>query len=266
MSRTVEPSRVRLATYLALAAGAAPAAHSAAQVVSRNLNLVLDPTPIAVSPFQRNDSVLHRPILGPDLGGLFEFAASGSQFGSVGATSILGQRASIRFRPTNGWTRAEFISNTNGAPNQFPQRPRRLSSGAAIGQTLATPGQWSSGGSATFTGPLADISFDGNLGYGHSDGNWAFSLGANPSIRGFLGFRVSKDGGASYNYGWFDIEYDRTDPLGLLTIHGVGFNLTTDAQILAGQTGAALPAPGPVGLALLAAGAAGIRRTRARAV
>ena len=257
MSPIIEPSRARLAAYLALAAGVGPAVTAEAQIVGGNLDII---------------GAFGAPDLGFGIGAPVEFQGAGysnpitryyTRFTrGGGGTSYSTQQINqfnmfgfARINPGTRWTAGSFL-------NGFIFR--RLAQGSAVG-----PGAGWTGASNFRSGYFAFANFTGATLYSthrSSFGDWLIprdniGLGGG-ALRGFLGFRVTEDGGATYDYGWFDVEYDSAAPGGLLTIHGFGFNLTPDQQILAGTLG--VPAPGPGSLALLAAGAAGIRRSRRR--
>ena len=87
-----------------------------------------------------------------------------------------------------------------------------------------------------------------------SSGEWA-SADAE-GARGFVGWEF--ENGSETIYGWMDVAWDGE----ILSIHDWAFS--TDGGILAGQTSALTAVPGGTGLAVLAMGAAGLRRRRKR--
>ena len=91
----------------------------------------------------------------------------------------------------------------------------------------------------------------------HADSDGTTTRGAFANTRGYLGLRFSM-GDQAYHYAWIDISTSMQwrDPR--VTVHGWGFETTPGVAILAGE----IPSPGTSGLALLALGAAGIRRHR----
>lgn len=83
-------------------------------------------------------------------------------------------------------------------------------------------------------------------------GEWAV-VGVDES-RGFVGWSFDTTEGMAY--GWMDVGWDGE----ILSIYDWAFN--TDGSIAAGQTSQSTAVPGGTGLALLAMGAAGMRRRR----
>ena len=78
-----------------------------------------------------------------------------------------------------------------------------------------------------------------------------------------FGFRVN-EGGSDYTYGWFNTEIVNPNAF---TLNSYGYNSTLNEAALAGQgSSSQVPDSGPgiVGLALIGAGAAGIRLLRKR--
>jgi hypothetical protein len=78
---------------------------------------------------------------------------------------------------------------------------------------------------------------------------------------GLFGFRVDQGGGA-YTYGWFKVYIDSASAF---TLSSYGYNSTLNEVAIAGQgsvAGVPDSGPGIVGLALIGAGAAGVRLLR----
>ena len=90
-----------------------------------------------------------------------------------------------------------------------------------------------------------------------------YSAGASDSFfngTNFYGFRVN--GGGGYNYGWLKATAEAGNSF---TINSYGYNSTANTGAIAGQgnvVGVPDSGPGLVGLALLGAGAAGMRLLR----
>lgn len=241
----------RLATYAALAGSVIPAAANAELIGETGLSLVATPgSPVAVD-------------FGEGFGEIFRFsistffttsdkAARGSFYYSYFYSTQVVQFDNAN---TGGWTGASVV-DYNGAAD-----PMRFGNSAILGAAES----WTS--MSTFLG------FDHILAYLFSSYSYSYARGGGfftttfgdwaPSERGYLGFRISDDAGANFLYGWIDVEAD-LDILfrgggGSITIHGWGLETTPNQPIVT-------PAPGPVGIGLLAMGAAGIRRTRSRRV
>jgi hypothetical protein len=81
------------------------------------------------------------------------------------------------------------------------------------------------------------------------------------STSGISGFRISQ-GGSNYTYGWLKATIGSS--VSSFTLNSYGYNSTLNESAIAGQGSAAVPdsGPGVVGLALLGAGAAGMRLLR----
>jgi MYXO-CTERM domain-containing protein len=86
-----------------------------------------------------------------------------------------------------------------------------------------------------------------------SAGEWA-AQGSGDESRGFVGWQLETAEGTSY--GWMDVAWDGS----VLSIFDWAFS--TDGSIAAGQTSEVSSVPGGTGLAMLALGAAGLRRRR----
>jgi hypothetical protein len=83
----------------------------------------------------------------------------------------------------------------------------------------------------------------------------------NSGNEGLFGFRVDQGGGA-YTYGWFKVYIDSASAF---TLSSYGYNSTLNEVAIAGQgsvAGVPDSGPGIVGLALIGAGAAGVRLLR----
>ena len=123
--------------------------------------------------------------------------------------------------------------------------------GFAYGEAITASNDWGNSNarlantwrsSATVSGSV--LSSDG----GYS-GDWAD--GAGPV---YAGFRLDSGDGDGWMYGWILLEWDGT----VLTMYDWAYD-TSGKPVTAGQTA---PVPGLGGLALLAAGATGLRRKR----
>ena len=78
---------------------------------------------------------------------------------------------------------------------------------------------------------------------------------------GLFGFRVDQ-GGSAYTYGWFKVNIDSANAF---TLNSYGYNSTLNEVAIAGEgsvAGVPDSGPGIVGLALIGAGAAGVRLLR----
>lgn len=239
----------RLAAYAALAGTVIPVAANAELIGETGLNLVATPgSPVAVD-------------FGEGFGEIFRFSVS-TFFTSSDRAARVGSYYSYFYSTqvvqfdngnTGGWTGASIV-DYNGAAD-----PMRFGNSAAIGAAE----NWDS--MSSFFG------FDHVLAYLFSSYSYFYARGGGffsttfgdwaPNERGYLGFRISDDGGSDFLYGWIDVEAD-LDILfrggaGSITIHGWGLETTPNQPIVT-------PTPGPVGIGLLAMGAAGIRRTRSR--
>lgn len=119
---------------------------------------------------------------------------------------------------------------------------RNLAEGVEVGPTLAAAYTWKGNGDlATRTlmdGASVGDDFDQGI------------IGSN-----FIGFRFLS--GAAMHYGWAEVILS-TDDGGTVTVNRWAYNDSPDGSVNVGQ------APAPSTLALLAAGAFGIRRWRAR--
>lgn len=93
-------------------------------------------------------------------------------------------------------------------------------------------------------------SWSWNSGYGY------YSM----SSSGIFGFRLDQ-GSSNYTYGWLKATFVSTSSF---TLNSYGYNSTLNEAAIAGQGSSAVPdsGPGVVGLALLGAGAAGVRLLR----
>ena len=144
-----------------------------------------------------------------------------------GANATLKMNGS-EFRVTNA-THTSFVKNFLGS------KLAEFSAGAPIGSAGAGFGYAEPGGEQF----LHDSTFDGD---------------------NFYGFRVNEAG--PYTYGWLKVSAEAGNTF---TVSSYGYNSTLNAQALAGQgsvAGVPDSGPGLVGLALLGAGAAGVRLLR----
>lgn len=228
---------VRLSSYAALAGAVLPVAGAEGAIESATgLSLVASPgSPVGVD-------------FGAGFGEVFRFSVDVDTYftGSmVTFTYSAAQSQVVQFDPGNsgGWTAASLV--------RYGNNPERLATGASVGagaswlaMTSVLGGAHDLAVSVLFsTGTKGGVVTGGS-----SSASWA------PSERGFVGLRFTNDGGVSHRYAWIDVEADVTART--LTIRGWGFETTPGEPIEAGE----VPAPG--GLALLALGAAGVRRRR----
>ena len=249
MNHQVSPSRGgRLAAYSALAGSVIPvSAASAAFVGETGLNIQASIFDSAYVDF------------GPGFGEIFRFSVATTTDLARGFTTFFTTSAVVQFNSGNsgGWTGASMI-NYPRMGNGFENDPARL----AIEFPIDAAQSWY--GMTSFFGTSHDlavreVSIYSSRGVGaYSFGDWAFDL------RGYLGLRFTKDGGANYNYAWIDVEVGFGDVSRggavvspVITIHGWGLQTTPNVGLPAGA-----PTPGVGGLALLAMGAGGIRRSR----
>jgi MYXO-CTERM domain-containing protein len=233
----------RLTSYVALAGGvipvAAPNAPADVQWMT-GLNLMATPdNPVAVD-------------FGPGFGELFVFSAYSTYFSSFRTSSRTDtqrhdQVVQFNTGSPNGWTAASLINYAGGFD------PLRLGKGSPIGPAAGWMGMTNYLGDAhdLATSFFFLFSTPGSFTSGHgTGGRWA------PDKRGYVGLRFTNDAGANYHYAWIDVGADLIAQK--ITIYGWGFQDTPNAPINAGQ----VPSPGVGGLALLAMGAAGVRRQR----
>ncbi|MDG2169825.1 MAG: hypothetical protein P8L44_18095 [Opitutales bacterium] len=105
--------------------------------------------------------------------------------------------------------------------------------------------------------------FDNGSSIGGKEGKawqWSSSSGwMSSSSMGIFGFRINQ-GSSDYTYGWVKANIGSSS----FTLNSYGYNDTLNEAAIAGQGSAAVPdsGPGVVGLALLGAGAAGMRLLR----
>lgn len=249
----------RLGLYVAAAGAAAVGGAANAQIVAEtDLEISIDIGETVLLDF------------GPGLGEAFQFEMfrSSSFYGTTGSTTLRGggydggyfvsSGALFQFNPVQTlWSAASFMNSADSY--NFGNDPARLGFGAPIGATQNWEGPMTSSFS-TFH-DLAIRSYglstaEGSSFFSFSYGGWI------DDARGYIGFRL--DGGegtdasrgADYLYGWIDVGL--SNDLNTLTIFGWGVNTTPNAGLFAGE----VPAPGVGGLAMLAMGAAGIRRKR----
>ena len=95
--------------------------------------------------------------------------------------------------------------------------------------------------------------------------SWSWNSGygyyyMSSSSSGIFGFRLDQ-GSSNYTYGWLKATFVSSSAL---TLNSYGYNSTLNEAAIAGQGSSAVPdsGPGVVGLALLGAGAAGMRLLR----
>jgi MYXO-CTERM domain-containing protein len=260
----------RLSAYAALAGAAIPAAASGAIVSQTGLNLVATPgSPVALD-------------FGTGIGEIFVFSVAGFFFDRVvnfdttsggffrSETHSSTQYQVVQFDPANagGWISAGVVGNVGLNLNRLgsggsigPVNPNWLPMSALLGSdhrlasrylysyfTSYVYGYVTSDdlGNTYFTTTSSDSSgtFDSSTNY-----EWA------PNKRGFLGLRFTSNG-TDFLHAWVDVESDVFSRE--LIIHGWGLEKTPNVGIEAGE----VPSPGAAGLALLAMGAAGVRRQR----
>lgn len=246
----------RLGLYVAAAGAAAVGGAANAQIVAETgLDISIDIGETVLLDF------------GPGLGEAFQFEMfrntyfasttfRGSTTGTyTGSGYFVSSGALFQFNPGQTlWAAASFMNST--ASYNFGNDPARLAFGAPIGGSQNWEGPMSSSFST-----LHDLAF-ASYGLSTAEGSYFFSFSYGGWIddqRGYIGFRL--DGseearGADFLYGWIDVGL--SNDLNTLTIYGWGINTTPNAGLFAGE----VPAPGVGGLAMLAMGAAGIRRKR----
>ena len=193
-------------------------------------------TPIHVAPGQTK--VVD---FGSGLGAIFQFAEVSAY--SSGFSAVL-QRGPAAACP--GGTCQQFL---------FPgynNNPARLGNNYAISVARA----WFGNVGAGTTNDIAGI----------SSGSWNAAAGT--KVQGFLGVRfTSTKLSAGYHYGYFDISYDNAPSYanGTMTIGGWAYDDQSGVPITTPDGGVPEPATMlPMGLGLLALGAAGIRAKRSR--
>jgi hypothetical protein len=239
----------KLSSYAALAAAALPAT-AGAEIVSETGLSVVDPGLIDFG-----------PGFG-DVFGLFSFA--GGNRPNLSSLAAIVWPQNFFSTSLNNVHRASFVPDGG--------RPANLASGYSVGSGA----QWQGiGGTSTYypgvppifsgsdgmswIGPRdnmlalrngqVDCSFGGGTNWQTPSGPWA------PSASGFLGFRFSTDHGANFHYGWFELDVALAAKTGSLTLKGWAFEDEPNVPVTT-------PTPAAGGLALLAMGAAGIRRSR----
>jgi len=254
----------RLMQYTALAA-AFPCAAASADIVWSGPGLVGSATPDA--PFSLD--------FGPGVGEVFRFSVlTGSYVGSFpaqtftsnsytyvypgGFASIHGRNGVFQFNPANsgGVQDPRFIAP---AASGYANDPRLLAYGAPIsaGQNFypMTTNFGASHDLARTTSGFIDYSTGFFLNVNDTYGDWQNGK------RGYIGFNIKINGADTF--GWVDVEWFPYGPgrgAPALLIHGWAYNAEPRGPITAGE----IPAGGPGSVALLALGAAGIRRQRHR--
>ena len=246
----------RLVRYSALAAALPAAAASGAVIGDPSLDLEVGLG--TVNGFLNPQFV----DFGPGFGSIFQFSAyvftdQGPTFNGGYSQNYIAVSQIFRYDDANPNLRASFIGGIGGFD------PKRLASNAPISAGQA----WSNmtnfypfgtahdiaGGYSLAIYPLGGLGGTPLTVYSGSNGDWATPVG---SVRGYIGFRISQNGGATYNDAWFDVECFE---LGLsMTVHAWALETTPGVALPAGQ----IPGPGVAGLAALALGAAGVRRHR----
>lgn len=233
MSQSSVASRtIRLTSYAALAGSIIPATAAGEIIGQSGLDIIIS----AGSPEYVD--------FGDGYGEIFRFSAY--YFGGLSNRGVPTYRYSdvIQFDDANagGWTGASLIRYTSG------NDPVRL----GMSDPIDASQNWTT--MASFFNTDHDLAvFKTN---GDTRGEWA------PDHRGFIGLRITKDAGANYHHAWIDISVtpaEFTRGGNTIIVHAWGLETTPNEPLAAGA-----PAPGPAGLALLAMGAAGIRRSRGR--
>jgi MYXO-CTERM domain-containing protein len=229
--------RGRLARYCLMAAAAGHAcAPVTGQIIGEtDLNVVLSPNASNGLGFVSESYVID----------------AGSGFGEilwVSASAAFGSNVS-QSRISGGWSSSAFLNGRNTA---YFQRGTVKAGDPIDWAALA----W---GSRTFVPLLLRGGrFTGNANVPFSLLNFysifSSAVGGNG---GFVPFAIDIDNDA--HFGWIDIEIAVSVGDGpTLRINGWGLNTVAGEPILAGE----VPSPGPGALALLALGAAGVRRSR----
>lgn len=241
---------LRLAKY-SLIAAAVPAAGAHAGIVAQtNLGVIVNPGESAF-------------INLTGFGEVFRFELR-TNYDYLSDRSASFYNALFQFNPANGNVdSAGFVAGSNsiGTARSVYNDPARLDFGAPISIERA------------FYAPMTDaFSTSHDLAFKRGAGVPALRYGSeqysfsnwNPSARGYIGFTLFT--GGSQHFGWLDVEtvgFDGFSPERnvdhpYVIIHGWGFQDEPRIGINAGQ----IPAPAVGGLAALAFGAAGIRRSR----
>ncbi len=129
---------------------------------------------------------------------------------------------------------------------------RNLPAGFRIGGSLANGYSWGASAQSDRNAVF------GSVGSGYYQYPGMDMQGFNLDESGYVGFRFESSG--SLHYGWARMTLNSSPDYGSVTIHEWAYNDTSGGSILAGQS---IPEPGHLGgLAALACGAAGLRRTR----
>ena len=243
----------RLMQYGALAAAIPAAGAQGAIVANANLSLVILPGQSALIDF------------GPGFGEVFRFEVrSFSNDFSDRAASSLGYNALFQFNSNNnnGINAAGFMGQYYGSSSGgsvVGNDPVRLAGNSVVSVERAffEPMSNTFGTQHDLAFQSASVPIRSHTSAG-GYGSWF------PDARGYIGFKMFKDG--SFHFGWFDVETvnwgndpNRTNSgLHELVIHGWGFQDEPRTAILTGE----VPAPAAGGLLALALGAAGVRRGR----
>lgn len=243
---------IRLNAYAALAAGFMPAIAGADITGEDGLNIVVTPDNPASIDF------------GPGFGHVFEFTmnsdagsysnSSQNSYSSYYVRSSNVNRTNMfNFRGDAPWTRGSMIAYSTGYPS-------RLGQDFNVEENPDHYGGWNDIGGGYFQFVYYSNYYRRTQTYygGSNQTSWYNSGGFGDwarGRRGFLGLRFTENG-ADFYHAWFDVSVDRSGfPM---TIHGWGLNRSANESILTGQ----IPAPSGAALAILATGAAGIRRSR----
>ena len=145
-----------------------------------------------------------------------------------------------------------------------------ITSGTYLGMTQSASSFYLRGGknasvalSASSASSSRLYDFDNGSSIGGKEGKeweWRSNSGwMSSSSMGIFGFRIQQ-GSSDYTYGWVKATIGSSS----FTLNSYGYNDTLNEAAIAGQGSAAVPdsGPGVVGLALLGAGAAGMRLLR----
>jgi hypothetical protein len=242
MSATQTSRTGRLAGYAAIAAALPAAAADAAVMTGNDLDLTATLTWSGGNPVISPVAI----DFGAGFGELFTLNFFRSDW-THGHSTYSGpinawiHSALVQFNPgnTGGWTAGSFVQSMG----LYAGLAARLG-----GNTLLEPARtdWIRL-TSTRQAALWTSFGDAEIG-GLSHGPWAYRT------RGNIGLRLTKDAGASHVYAWMDLSTGVD--LCVITIHNWALETTPNTPIRT-------PTPGFAGLALLALGAAGVRRQRA---
>ena len=166
--------------------------------------------------------------------------AGGNEFGFEASITTSG---ALIFFGSAGGRNGRGLVGLGGAGDDF----NALAAGFALGPTLAATYSWL--GNGNFGGRT--VMTNSSVGPDFNNG----AIGSN-----FIGFRFLS--GTDLFYGWAELILSTTGG-GTVTVNRWAYNDTPDGGIEVGQT-QDTPVPAPSTLALLAAGAFGLRRWRAQ--